>query len=100
MPVDSAHPYPYDQYLVWPCKNLHPGAEDVLDRQIREVVGPDIEVTKETTAVTAARNGPRRVLFWEVEEPSEEHLLQLKKLKGVRCLQKDGIDENLNYEDG
>nr|OQO29119.1 hypothetical protein B0A51_02703 [Rachicladosporium sp. CCFEE 5018] len=100
MPVDSDHPFPYDQYLVWPCDNLDLDAEDVLERQIRDVVGPDIKVTRETTAATAAKNSPRSVLFWEIEVPSDEHLLQLKKLEGVgKCLQKDGIDEDLNSED-
>ncbi|KAK6437553.1 hypothetical protein LTR95_006254 [Oleoguttula sp. CCFEE 5521] len=95
MPVRYEDPLPHDQYLVRPHKNFGQVAEDALDREIRDVVGPDVKVTKETTAVGMIVDGPRRVLFWEVVEPSEEHLAQLEKLKGVRCLQKDGIEENV-----
>ncbi|KAK6425564.1 hypothetical protein LTR95_016246 [Oleoguttula sp. CCFEE 5521] len=95
LPVRDEDPLPYDEYLVWPREKLGSDAEDALECQIRDVVGPYVKVTRETTQGDV--KGVRRVLFWEVVEPSEEHLRQLEKLDGVEYLQKNEIEENVTY---
>ncbi|OQN99570.1 hypothetical protein B0A48_14712 [Cryoendolithus antarcticus] len=99
VPPRPVYPLAYDQYMLWPDKALKwprdqatRDAIDVLDRRIREIVGPSIVVEKKMGCIGAM------LMFWLVKQPSDEHLLQLGKLNGISEVQKDGVEDNISYD--
>ncbi|OQN99569.1 hypothetical protein B0A48_14711 [Cryoendolithus antarcticus] len=91
MPLELRSQPELDQleYIVWPIEKLEQDAIAKLDRQIRDVIGPDVKVVKEMLLQGIV------LLAWLLIGTTKKDLLALEKLSGVQMVEQNVEDEDI-----